>query len=93
MLNINEDTVLIGSTELRSNMPKISKEMKTKKVIVIKRGEPFAVLTDFEEYEEKEKLIETFEDLVLGYLAMERDEKSSEKDFVDAEEVEKKIGL
>ncbi len=93
MLNINEETLLVGSTELRSSMPRISKEMKTKKIIIIKRGKPFAILTDFEEYERKEELLETFEDLVLGHLAKERDEKSSEKDFVSAEEVEKKFGL
>ena len=93
MLIIDDNTVLVGATELRSNMPKISKEIKTKKVIVVKRGEPFAVLTDFDEYQEKENILDTFEDIVLGYLAKERYEKSSDKDFVDAEDVEKELGI
>ncbi len=33
--------------------------------------------------------MDTFEDLVLGHLAKERDENSSEKDFVSSEDVEK----
>ncbi|MFC1615903.1 hypothetical protein ACFL21_02075 [Patescibacteria group bacterium] len=91
MLNIDDDTVIVGATELRSNMPKISKDIKTKKIIVVKRGEPFAVLTDFEEYQEKEKVIDTFEDVVLGYLAKERDEKNN--DFISSEEVENELGI
>jgi len=93
MLNLNDDTVLIGTTELRSKMPEISKNIKIKKIIVVKRGEPFAVLTDFEQYQEKEDMIDTFEDLVLGYLAKERDKKSSKKDFISSEDVEKKLGI
>ena len=84
---------MIGATELRGKMPQISKEIKNKKVIVVKRGQPFAVLSDFEDYQEKEKVIDTFEDVVLGYLARERDEQSTEKDFVDSEEVERELGI
>jgi len=50
MLNITNDTVLIGITELR-------------------------------------------EDIVLGYLAKERDEKSTEKDFIDEIAMLKRLGL
>ena len=91
MLNINDDTVLVGSTELRGNMPKLAKEIKTKKVIVVKRGKPFAVLSDFDDYQEKEEMLDTFEDIVLGYLAKERDEKSDEGDFVDHETATKDV--
>lgn len=93
MLIIDDDTVLVGATELRGNMPEISKNIKTKKIIVLKRGEPFAVLTDFEQYKEKEEIIETFEDIVLGYLARERDQNSSAGDFLDSEIVAKKLGI
>lgn len=93
MLNIDDDTVLVGATELRSNMPEISKNIKTKKIIVVKRGEPFAVLTDFGQYKEKEHIIDTFEDIVLGYLARERDNDSSAEDFVDSEIAEKNFGI
>lgn len=87
MLNIGEDTVLIGATELRGNMPKISKDIKFKKIIIVKRGVPFAVLTDFDEYQRNEELMDTFEDVVLGCLAKERVKKSSEKDWIPAKKL------
>ncbi|MBD3331112.1 hypothetical protein GF354_06355 [Candidatus Peregrinibacteria bacterium] len=93
MFNIDDDTVLVGATELRNNMPKISKDIKLKKIIVVKKGKPFAVLTDFDEFQEKEEIINTFEDLVLGHLAKERDEHSSDSDFIDSEKIEKKLGI
>lgn len=93
MLNINSDTVLVGSSELRTNMPQISKDIKTKKVILVKKGKPFAVLTDFDEYQKKEEMFDTFEDMVLGYLAKERDINSSKKDYVDSKKVEKSLGI
>lgn len=92
-MNIDDNTIIIGATELRGEMPKISKEIKTKKVIVVKRGEPFAVLSDFKAYQEKEEIMDTFEDVVLGYMAKERDEKSSKDDFIDSSEVEKEYDL
>ena len=93
MLNIDENTVMIGATELRSKLPQITKDIKTKKVVVLKRGKPFAILTDFDEYTEKENIIDTFEDVVLGYLAKERAENSSDKDFISAAEMEKRLGI
>jgi len=93
MLNINDDTILIGTTELRGNMPKISKEMKNKKIVIVKRGKPFAILCDFDEYREKEEMMDTFEDVVLGYLAKERDAKSTDKDFIPSEDIEKTLGI
>lgn len=83
MFQFNDDTVLIGTTELRTEMPKLAKVLKTKKVIVLKRDKPIAILEDFEDHQEKEALLDTFEDLVLGHLAKERDEASSEDDFVE----------
>lgn len=82
MLKVGEDTILVGATELRGNMPKISKDIKVKKIIIVKRGEPFAVLTDYEQYQKNEALMDDFEDVVLGNLAKERDKKSSSKDWI-----------
>ncbi|QQR83478.1 hypothetical protein IPJ72_06865 [Candidatus Peregrinibacteria bacterium] len=93
MFNLGDDIVMIGSTDLRDKMPKIKQSIKKNKVIVAERGTPFAVLSDFDEYNQKEEIIDTFGDIVLGYLAKERAEKSSEKDYVDSETVEKSIGL
>lgn len=93
MLNINDDTVMVGATELRSEMPKLSKMLKIKKVIVMRRGKPIAILEDFGKYEEKEEIIDIFEDLVLGHLAKKRDKIASDKDFIDHEDLKKKLGF
>ncbi len=93
MIKLNDDTLLIGTTELRNEIPKLTKDLKVKTIIVMKRGKPIAVLEDFKQFEEKKNLLETFEDLVLGYLAKEREEKSKKNDYVSEEEVSKKIGV
>lgn len=94
MLPITEDTLLVGSTELRTEMPKLAKALKDrKKAIITQRGNPLGVLQDYETYQEKEAMLEAFEDLVLGYIAKERDENSTEKDYIDEEVFLKEIGL
>ena len=93
MLNINDDTILVQSTELRTKMPEISKNMKLKKIIILKKGKPFAVLSDFDEYEQKENLIDAFEDMVLGFEAKERHENSGKNDYIDSEKFEKELGI
>lgn len=93
MFQVGDDVLLVGTTELRTKMPQIAKEMKTKKVVLIKRGAPFAVLSDFEQFEAQEKILDEFEDMVLGHIAKERLENSTEDDFVDAEVIEKELGL
>lgn len=93
MLNINDDTILVNATELRANMPKINKQIKLKKVIVMKRGKPFAVLSDYDEFQEKENRLELLEDMILGHLAKQRDEKSKPLDYIPSEEFEKSLDL
>ncbi len=51
------------------------------------------MLEDFDEYQEKNRVIETFEDVVLGYLADESYTKSKKSDFMSAQEVAKKLGI
>lgn len=93
MLNLNDDTIMIGATEFRSEMPTLIKVLGNKKIILMKRGEPIAVLQNFQKYKEEEDWREEFEDVVLGYLAKERDESSKKKDYYTHEEVLKKLGL
>lgn len=93
MIHINDDTILVGTTDLRSEIPQLMKEVKFKKIIVMKRGKPIGVLENIEQHEEKERLLDTFEELVLGFIAKERYESSTAKNFVRAETVAKKIGL
>ena len=93
MLEIKDQSTLVGMVELRVLMPKLAKNLKNKKVIVVNRGVPIAVLQDYREYEEKEAMLENFEDLVLGNLAKERYEKGTEKDYLAEETVAKKLKI
>lgn len=93
MTYATDDTVFVGTTELRKNIPKFTKESKTKTIVVMKRGQPVAVLENFKEYEEKKKMIDTFEDIVLGYLAIERIQNSSENDYLSESEMAQKLGI
>jgi len=93
MLNINEDTTIVGSTELRNEINKLTKNLKQKKVIVTKRGTPIGVLEDYASYQEKEELLDLFEDLVLGHLAEERDRKSTRRDYMTSAEFKQKLDL
>lgn len=72
MIYTDADTVLVGATEMRSNMPKLEKELKTKKIVVLKKGKPIAILKDYEDSEKTDRLLDEFEDIVLGFLAEER---------------------
>lgn len=93
MLHISDHIKLIGSTELRTEIPKLTKDVQVQTVIVTKRGKPVAVLQNYAQYKEKEDLLDTFEDLILGYLAKERFDRSTAKDYVDGAVVAKKLGI
>lgn len=93
MIAVTDDTLLVGAAELRKEMPQLTKSMKQKTIIVTKKGKPIAVLEDFDEYTEKNRVIETFEDIVLGYLAKERFEKSKKSDYIPHEKMIDKLGI
>ena len=76
MIELNNDIVLVGSSELRTEMPKLAGFLAMKTVIITKKGKPMAVLQDFKEYKQKEALLESFKDSVLGHVAKERELKS-----------------
>ncbi len=90
MITVNDDTVMIGATEFRSEMPKLLKLVGQKTIVVMNRGEPVAVFQDYQHYKEDQNWHDTFEDVVLGYLAKERDDASDDKDFVSHRDVLKK---
>ena len=93
MISVNADTLVVGAAELRKQMPYLAKEIKTKTVIVTKKGKPIAVLEDFDEYTQKNRLIETFEDLVLGHMAKDRWKNSNKSDYIAHEDMMKKLGI
>jgi len=93
MIKVNDNTVMVGATEFRSDMPKFMKMIHVNKVIVMKRGEPVAVFQNFKDYQEEEDWRDEFEDLVLGHIAKERDDASKDEDFISHDELVKELGL
>lgn len=79
--------------ELRKEAPEIAKDLKYRTVIVTKRGKPVAVLEDYQTYQEKEKLVEEFEDIILGNIAKERAKNAKPEDFIPMEVVAKRLGI
>lgn len=93
MFHINDQITLITMAELRKDSAKIAKDLKDRTVILTKRGQPVAVLEDFQTYKEKEKLVEEFEDIILGHIAKEREKNSKPSDYISEEIVLKRLGI
>lgn len=93
MITVNDNTVMIGATEFRSEMPKLMKLVGEKTIVVMNRGEPVAVFQDYHHYQEDQNWHDTFEDVVLGYLAKERHENAKEGDYLSHADLLKKLGL
>jgi len=85
MITIKENTTLVGVSELRSGIEKILKKAQEGLVIIEKRHKPTAVLMSNEEYEHIQNILETAEDLVLGFIADVRYKSSNGKDYIDIE--------
>ncbi|MBI5414288.1 type II toxin-antitoxin system Phd/YefM family antitoxin [Candidatus Peregrinibacteria bacterium] len=81
---------IMGESELRSTGTKALHSAEEGVVIITKRGKPVAVLQLYDEYDQTEKIIEEFEDFILGNLAKER-MKRKDKKFLSLEEMEKLI--
>ena len=85
MLTVKENTTLVGVSELRKGIDKILEKARKGLVIIEKRHKPTAVLMSNEEYEHIQQIVETAEDIVLGFIANERYKNSKEKDYVSIE--------
>ncbi len=92
MLTVKQDTTLIGVSELRTRIDELLIKMRHSRVLIEKRHKPVAVIMSNEEYEKNESLLDMAEDIVIGYLAKERYENSSEQDFISIEAALKKVG-
>jgi len=85
MITVKENTTLVGVSELRGGIEKILEKAEKGPVIIEKRHKPTAVLMSNKEYEHIQNLLETAEDLVLGFIAQDRYKNSTDKDYVDIE--------
>lgn len=93
MYSFQEDTTLVGVTELRTRLKEVQKALKKNKVILQLRHKPLAVLVPLDHYRKMEELLETLEDRSLGSLAKERDRATRSEDYLTLAEVEKQLKL
>lgn len=91
MLTVKENTTLVGISELRTKADEILKKAKVHRVIIGRRNKPVAALLDIEKFSKMEEMLDALEDIALGYLARERERSSVSSDYVDIEEIEKKL--
>jgi len=87
MFTVKENTTLVGVSELRSGIDKILEKTKDGMVIIEKRHKPQAVLMSNKQYEHIQNLFELSEDLILGSIANERYNNSSDEDYIDIKDV------
>ena len=87
MITVKENTTLVGVSEFRGKIDKILAKIQSGHVVIEKRHKTVAVLMSPEEYKKNQEYIETAEDIVLGFIAQERDTKSSEKDYIEIEKL------
>jgi len=85
MITFKQNTTLVGVSELRKGIEKILEKARKGLVIIEKRHKPTAVIMSSEEYEKFQHILETAEDIVLGFVAHERFKNSNEKDYIDIE--------
>ncbi|OPX28998.1 MAG: hypothetical protein B1H08_04810 [Candidatus Omnitrophica bacterium 4484_171] len=85
MITIKQNTTLVGVSELRKGIEKILEKAQKGLVIIEKRHKPAAVLMSGEEYENIQNILETAEDIVLGFIARKRFKGSKDKDYIDIE--------
>ncbi len=91
MITVKENTTFVGVSELRTAIDEVLEKAKDYKVVIEKRHKPVAALVEIKKYEEMENLLDVFEDMALGFLAGERDQKSSKSDFLSLEEAEDRL--
>jgi len=93
MLAVDEQTALIGLSELRTAAPKLLKYLQTHKVILTKRNKPVGVMMDYDEYKKMEVLIELIEDTVLGQIAQERYKSTKKESYLTLAEARRRAGM
>jgi prevent-host-death family protein len=92
MYPITEELDLISTTELRGNIPKVTKQLNKKSVIVTSRNKPVGVFMNFEKFKALQALEEEYLDYGLLKIAEKRAANPKAK-YITLDELEKKLGL
>ncbi len=83
MITISDKATIAAISELRNKTEDILKQLADHHVILQRHNKPVAVMIGYKQYEQFKKLLDLAEEHALGTTALERDKKSSKKDFVD----------
>ncbi|OGX49566.1 MAG: hypothetical protein A2306_04350 [Omnitrophica WOR_2 bacterium RIFOXYB2_FULL_38_16] len=87
MIDIKQDTILVGVSELRKGIDKILEKARKGLVIIEKRHKPQAVIMSSEEFDHMQEVVDIAEDIVLGTIAKMRLEGSKDDDYIAIEEL------
>ena len=87
MIDIKQDTILVGVSELRKGTDKILEKARKGLVIIEKRHKPQAVIMSSEEFDHMQEVVDIAEDIVLGTIAKMRLEGSKDDDYIAIEEL------
>jgi prevent-host-death family protein len=93
MRHVQQQSTFVGVSELRTHAEEILTIARHEPVIVEKRHKPMAVLVPIEQYERTAETLEALEDYILGWLAKQREQRSSRKNYLSLEELERRVGL
>jgi len=91
MYSITSDLDLISTTQLRTQIPKVTKKLKTKNVIVTSRNKPVGVFIDYDKFKFYQEMEEEYTDYSILKIAEARDTKNAKT--VSHKTVMKKFGL
>jgi prevent-host-death family protein len=74
MLSIvtSKDVDFLNSTKVKTNFGAVLNEINNKDIVVIRNGEPEAVIISYNDYKKVEELIERLEDIELSLIAEKR---------------------
>ena len=86
MITVDGKSTIAGLSELRTKSEELLKQLADHKVILQKHNKPVAVMLAYKQYLHLMKLLDKVEDYTLGEIALERDQNSTDKDFVDIDE-------
>src|SRR5262245_59171216 len=82
MFQVNDDTLVVAVSELRTKGPEVLDRVKNGTVIVTRNNQPVGVIIDHDKYREMGKAFELLEDLVLGTIAQKREKEAKGKKLI-----------
>lgn len=82
MRTVSEETTFVGVSELRTKFAQLMKRAKHSHVIIERHHKPLAVLLDPQDYQQMDKMLERFSDILLALEAKQRELAARDKDYV-----------